>query len=136
MEVKEGTMSASENKALIRRYAEAMSKHKSAATIDKYVSDESLKRHIEEAEAGFPGYKMTLEDMIAEDDKVVIRTRLVATHRGDFMGIPATHKQVDVPGVVIYRIEDGKIAEHWLFLDTMTMMQQLGLAPEPTTGTQ
>jgi steroid delta-isomerase-like uncharacterized protein len=123
-------MSAEENKTTIRRYAEAMSKDKSTATIDKYVSDESLKRHIEEAEAGFPDYTLTLEDMIAEDDKVVIRTRLVAKHEGTFMGIPATHKQVDVPGVVIYRIEDGKIAEHWLFLDNMAMMQQLGVSQE------
>jgi steroid delta-isomerase-like uncharacterized protein len=127
-------MSANENKALIRRYAEELSKDKSTATIDKYVSDESLKRHIAEAEAGFPGYKLTLEDMIAEDDKVVIRTRLVARHEGDFMGLPATHKQVDVPGVVIYRIENGKIAEHWLFLDNMAMMQQLGVTQEGSSA--
>jgi steroid delta-isomerase-like uncharacterized protein len=127
-------MSANENKALIRRYAEELSKDKSTATIDQYVSDESLKRHIEEAEAGFPGYKMTLEDMIAEDDKVVIRTRLIATHGGTFMGLPATHKHLDVPGVVIYRIENGKIAEHWLFLDTMTMMQQLSVSQEGSSA--
>jgi predicted ester cyclase len=45
-----------------------------------------------------PHYQLTLEDRIAEDDKVVVRTRLVARHERNFMGIPATHKQVDVPG--------------------------------------
>ena len=130
------TTTAVDPKTFIRTYLEALSgKDKPAAVIDEYVSDEALKAHIETAEAGFPRYEMPIEDMIAEDDKVMIRTRLIGTHAGEFMGIPATGKQVDVPGVVIYRIEDGKIAQHWIFLDNMTLMQQLGLAPEPTTGT-
>lgn len=124
-------MSVIENKALIRRYVEELSgKDKPAAVVDKYVSDEALKAHIKEAEAGFPRYEVPIEDMIAEGDKVMIRIRLVAKHEGTFMGLPATHKRVDVPGVVIYRIEGGKIAQHWLFMDNAALMQQLGLVPE------
>lgn len=61
-------MSAQENKALIRRYAKEMSKDKSAAIIDKYVTDETLKRHIASTKASFPHYQLSHEDMIAEED--------------------------------------------------------------------
>ena len=123
-------MSASENKAFIRRYLDALSgQEKPAALLDQYIadSDQALKQHIAYSESAFPRYELIAEDMFAEDDKVVVRFTLRATHRGEFMGIPATGKQVAVPGIIIYRLAGGKIAEHWMQVDSVEMMRQLGV---------
>ena len=125
-------MSASENKALIRRYLDALSgKDKPAALLDQYIadSDQALKQHIAYSESAFPRYELVAEDMLAEDDNVAVRFTLRATHRGEFMGIPATGKQIAVPGIIIYRIANGKIAEHWMQVDSAALMQQLGGQP-------
>ncbi|HMN27955.1 MAG TPA: ester cyclase [Caldilineaceae bacterium] len=124
------TMSTTENRALIRRYLEAISgKEKPAALVDRYVaeSDLSLKQHIMSGEVGFPRYELVEEEMLAEDDKVMVRFTFRGVHKGEFMGIPATGKPVSVPGVIIYRIANGKIIDHWMLMDSMTMMQQLGV---------
>jgi predicted ester cyclase len=123
-------MSATENKALIRRYLDAINgQAKPMAVLDQYIadSDNLLKQHIAGIEAGFPHYELIAQELIAEDDKVVVRFNFHATHQGDFMGIPATGKEVNVPGIIIYRIADGKIAEHWMQVDAMAMMGQLGV---------
>jgi len=125
-------MSASENKALIRRYLDALSgKDKPAALLDQYIadSDQALKQHIAYSESAFPRYELVAEDMLAEDDNVAVRFTLRATHRGEFMGIPATGKQIAVPGIIIYRIVNGKIAEHWMQVDSAALTQQLGGQP-------
>ena len=125
-------MSASENKALIRRYLDALSgKDKPAALLDQYIadSDQALKQHIAYSESAFPRYELVAEDMLAEDDNVAVRFTLRATHRGEFMGIPATGKQIAVPGIIIYRIANGKIAEHWMQVDSAALTQQLGGQP-------
>ena len=77
----------------------------------------------------FPDGEGTIEDMIAEGDKVVSRITYRATHLGDLMGIPATGNSVVIPEVIINRFSDGKIVESWRLFDQMTMMQQLGLVP-------
>ena len=69
------------------------------------------------------------EDTIVEGDKVVTRVQATGTHQGEFMGIPATGRRIDVPLIDIARIRDGKIAEHWGVMDNAAMMQQLGVAP-------
>ncbi len=123
-------MSASENKAFIRRYLDALSgQEKPAALVDQYIadSDQALKQHIAYSESAFPCYELIAEDLLAEDDKVVVRFTLRATHRGEFMGIPATGKQVAVPGLIIYRMANGKIAEHWMQVDSVELMRQLGV---------
>jgi len=123
-------MSASENKAFIRRYLDALSgQEKPAALLDQYIadSDQALKQHIAYSESAFPRYELIAEDMLAEDDKVVVRFTLRATHRGEFMGVPATGKKVAVPGIIIYRIANGKITEHWMQIDSGGLMQQLGV---------
>ena len=126
-------MSAKESKAFIRRYFDAMGKDKSVATMDEYIADadEELKQHIAAFEAAFPGYGMIVEDMIAEGDKVVVRGAMHGTHKGDLMGIPPTGKQVTMPVIIIYRIADGKIVEHWMIADQLGLMQQLGVFPPP-----
>ncbi len=126
-------MSIQENKAFIRRYFDALSKDKSPATVNEYVadSDEELKQHIAFFEAAFPRYQLIADDMIAEGDQVTVRTTLKGTHEGDLMGIAPTGKQVTLPLILIYRIADGKIAEHWMGVDQMDLMQQLGVVPTP-----
>lgn len=79
----------------------------------------------------FPDMRMEVEDLIAGGDKVVARGRFTATHQGDFMGMPATGKAVDVGVIDIIRFDAaGKVAEHWGLFDELRMMQQLGAIPE------
>jgi steroid delta-isomerase-like uncharacterized protein len=128
-------MSPEETKAFVRQYLEAISgKDKPAAVVNRYVTDEQLKHHIAQFEAAFPSYQLTADDMIAEGDKVVVRTTFRGTHNGDFMGIPPTGKQVTIPVMLIYLIADGKIAQHWMQADSLSLLQQLGAIPAPTSA--
>lgn len=81
--------------------------------------------------AAFPDSRFSIDDMIAEDDKVVVRHTLRGTHRGDFQGIPPTGKQVSISAIGILRIVDGKIRETWLNADFLGLLQQLGVVPAP-----
>jgi predicted ester cyclase len=78
----------------------------------------------------FPDLHFTLEDMIAEGDKVAYRFTARGTHMGDFLGIAATGKQIVVAGTVITRIDAGKFQEDWETIDMLGLMQQLGAIPE------
>jgi steroid delta-isomerase-like uncharacterized protein len=81
--------------------------------------------------AAFPDMRMEASDVIASDDKVVIRGRFTGTHQGNFMGIPASGKSVDTQLIDICRFDaDGKIVEHWGLFDELRMLQQLGVVPE------
>ncbi len=79
--------------------------------------------------AAFPDSKFIVDDIIAEGNKVAVRHRLQGTHQADFQGIPATGKQVEVGGIVIFHIENGMVTEAWLNADIMGLMQQLGVVP-------
>jgi len=80
--------------------------------------------------AAFPDIHMDAQDVIASGDKVVVRGRYTGTHRGDFMGMPATGKSIDVQLVDILRFgDDGLVREHWGVMDALAMMQQLGVVP-------
>jgi steroid delta-isomerase-like uncharacterized protein len=79
--------------------------------------------------AAFPDTRMTIEDEIAEGDKVVIRWTIRGTHKGEYMGIAPTGKEVTVTGISVYRIERGKIVEDWSNNDMLGMLQQLGAIP-------
>lgn len=77
--------------------------------------------------ASFSGFTMTVEDMIAEGDKVFVRATMTGTHQGEFFGIPATGRSISVPLADFFRIRDGQVAEHWGVTDSGVMMQQLGV---------
>jgi steroid delta-isomerase-like uncharacterized protein len=127
-------MTATENKALVERYLKAINGNvKTPQMADEFIadSDAGLKQHIAVAEAAFPRYSLDPEDIFAEGDKVLVRFTLRGTHHGDFMGIPPTGRTVAVPGLIVYRIAEGKIAEHWMHMDNMALMQQLGIASQP-----
>jgi steroid delta-isomerase-like uncharacterized protein len=90
---------------------------------------EGIKRLVAMFRAAFPDLKISAEDMIADGDKVAVRSVMRGTHKGEFMGVPATGKRVEVSGIDIVRFEGGKAVEHWGITDNMSMMQQLGAMP-------
>jgi steroid delta-isomerase-like uncharacterized protein len=83
--------------------------------------------------AAFPDMHWTVEEQIAEADKVVTRFEWTGTHRGEFLGVPATGRPVKVWGVVIDRLEGGKIADTRIIMDVLGLMMQLGVFPPPKT---
>jgi predicted ester cyclase len=84
--------------------------------------------------SAFPDFNATINDLIAEGDKVVIHTTWNGIQQGEFMGIPPTGKRISVGVFDILRIAGGKIVEHWGLMDRMAMMQQLGVIPTPGQG--
>lgn len=79
--------------------------------------------------ATFPDLEWRIDDLIAEGDKVVARTTMRGTHQGAFFGLPPTGKTVEMAGIHILRIADGRIAEHWGTNDDLSLMRQLGAIP-------
>jgi len=77
-----------------------------------------------------PGYHV-VEDLVAEGDKVAGRVTAYGKHEGELFGIPRTGKDIRVSGIAIWRIEDGKIVEHWHETNQLGLMQQLGVIPSP-----
>ena len=75
--------------------------------------------------------RFTIEDVIQGGDKLVVRWTNSGTHVGEFGGIPPTNKSFSVAGIDIYRLEGGKLAEHWHVIDQLSLLQQLGLIPTP-----
>ena len=82
----------------------------------------------------FPDYRATVHDVIVEGDKVVTRKTFTGTHRGEWMGVPASGREVTFGAIDIVRVADGKIVEHWAEFDILTLLQQIGALPAPTPG--
>jgi steroid delta-isomerase-like uncharacterized protein len=92
---------------------------------------EGVKQLFRMYRAGFPDLRMEAQDILVSGDKVVARVRGTGTHQGEFMGMPATGKSVDVQLIDIIRFgDDGLAREHWGVFDALAMMQQLGAIPE------
>lgn len=134
-------MSIEENKAMIRRYMEEVhNKGNLDALDDFYAVDfddhtpwpgtppglEGMRQTYNVIHSAFTNIHVAIDDMIAEGDKIVLRFSATGTHVGEFMGIPATGKNFTIMEIRIYRIDNGKIVEHWGLLDQTSMMQQLG----------
>jgi len=77
---------------------------------------------------------MEPHEMLADGDLVSCRARFTGTHQGEFMGVPPTGRSVEVNAIDILRIRNGQFVEHWGVMDAMTMMQQLGALPAPTSA--
>jgi predicted ester cyclase len=127
-------MSAEENKKFIRRYLEALNgPPKPPELVDQFVDEQPLKDHIAAGEQGFPSYTLDIDMMVAEDDLVSVIGRFGGTHTGPFAGIPPTGKTFsDVPIHITYRVQGGKIVDHWMLLDSADLMQKLGVVPSAT----
>jgi predicted ester cyclase len=136
-------VSAEENKAIARRFVEEVLNRCGLDAIDE-ILDPAYVNH--NPTAGLPatreGFKklvatvcgafdahVTIEDIFADGDKVAYRDTTRATHRGTFLGIPATGKSVTWTEMCIFRIAGGKIVEHWHVEDLLGILQQLGAAP-------
>jgi predicted ester cyclase len=76
----------------------------------------------------------TIEDVISEGDRVVVRSTNSGRHVGNFLGIPPTGRSCAIAGIDIYRMEHGRMAEHWHVIDQLAMLQQLGLMPAPESA--
>jgi steroid delta-isomerase-like uncharacterized protein len=140
-------MSAEENKALVHREMEELFNH--TGNLDAveeivspdYVSYEPTSGEVRGIEGArqfaanyrqaFPDLENIVEDMVSEGDKVVVRFRARGTHDGETEAFgPPTGKRMDITGITIKRVADGKIAEAWTNFDALGMMQQLGMIPE------
>jgi steroid delta-isomerase-like uncharacterized protein len=128
-------MSAQSNKDLVRREQQELWNHTgdldAAEELFAAGQAEAAKQEAADFRQGFPDVVSTIEDLIAEEDNVVARWRSRATHQGDYMGTPASGKEVQFTGISIYRIEGGKIAQSWTVEDEFGLMQQIGAIPEP-----
>jgi steroid delta-isomerase-like uncharacterized protein len=136
-----------ENKALVRREEEELFSGGNLDAADEiYAADyvghdpsnpedvrglQAAKRAASDYRKAFPDLRVSVEDLIAEGDRVAARLRFRGTHLGELDGIAPTGKRVDCTGIVVSRIEEGKISEDWANFDDLGMMQQLGLIPEP-----
>jgi steroid delta-isomerase-like uncharacterized protein len=133
-------MSAEENKDLARRSWEMLVNQQNPDAIDELYTPnfvwhepdediqgpEEARRFLGMYLSAFPDMRVSVEDEIAEGDKVVTRWTIRGTHRGELMGMAPTDEQVEIKGITIHRIEGGKIAEEWERYDNLSVMQQLG----------
>lgn len=84
--------------------------------------------------SAFPDLEYSIEEAFGSGDRVALRCTARGTHLGDFLGHPATGRRFDVQQIHLFRVQDGRIAEHWACRDDVRMMQQLGLAGPPPAG--
>jgi steroid delta-isomerase-like uncharacterized protein len=83
------------------------------------------------AMAGVEGFRMNIEEIMAEGDRVTVRATVSGKHTGELMGIPATGKDLNVPLADYFRVQGGKVAEHWGVMDSGTMLMQMGIVKMP-----
>jgi len=139
-------MSTTENKALVRRAIdEIWNAHNLGAVDDLYAADfvnhdplapevtglDAFKAWISGVFDSFPDIQVTVDDMVAEGDKVAKVYTLTATHTGELLGVPPTGKPVTMAGISIYRIADGEIAEMTWSYNMLGTMMQVGAIPAP-----
>jgi predicted ester cyclase len=126
-------MSVSENKNLVQRFLESLSGNpKPSAIVDRFVTEQPLKDRVASVEIGFPNYTLEAVEMIAEGDLVAVKERFKGGHLGIFNGIHGTGQNVDLCFLTTFQIYDGKIVDHWLWIDRMDVMHQLGVIPQPS----
>ena len=132
-----------QNKAVIRRFVEEVQNQKNWDAYDELndpefvnhsappgmADKEGSKRYLGAFLDAFPDSQVTVDDMIAEGDQVVTKKTFRGTHTAEFAGIPPTGKPVTLQYVDIMRVREGRIIEHWLSMDQLSFMQQLGVIP-------
>jgi steroid delta-isomerase-like uncharacterized protein len=95
----------------------------------KFSGPQGYKQFVEIYRAAFPDLHFTINDQIAEGDRVVTRWTVTGTHKGQMMGIAPTNKRATVTGTDIGRFDNGKLVESWASYDMLGMLQQLGVVP-------
>jgi steroid delta-isomerase-like uncharacterized protein len=142
-------MSTEQNKTVVRRFFEQANDQARFDLLDEIVADDvvlhtpapigtpgraGMRQLLGFFRAAFPVQHTEIHTLIAEGDLVVAHHTHYATHGGDFMGLPATGREVAVQGIEIYRVVDGRIAEMWHHDDMLSLFQQLGMIPAPGQG--
>lgn len=136
-------MSLDANKAIVRRYYEDVLNGGKTELLDELAAPDYEEHDpLPGQRMGLDGLKdrvtmfltglsphFTIEDLIAEGQKVVVRWTNSGTHVGDFFGIPPTGKSFQIAGIDVHRLEGGKLAEHWHVVDVFAMLQQLAVLP-------
>jgi steroid delta-isomerase-like uncharacterized protein len=143
-------MTPDDNKAAVQRFFDEVINAGHLERADNFVTPDYLehqplpgtegRRGIEVAKAflsmmrvAFPDYRFAVEDLIGEADKVVARITVTGTHRGgNDAGLAPTQKRVQTNGIEVFRLEDGKLAEHWATFDALGMLRQLAWCPSPS----
>ena len=139
--------SVERNKAVSRRWIEVFNERDDAAEADvrtqNYVAyapvsleptpldSETWTRFLSGFVEAFPDLRITVEDAVGEGDLVAQRVHFAGTHAGEFQGLPPTHKEVTFSGLELNRFVDGRVAEHWFQMDSLTLLQQVGLVVVP-----
>ena len=141
-------MSEEDNKAVIRRWIEAFNERDLQGKADvlapgfvAHVPDAPAPLDLEGLEAwreftapfveAFPDLRLTIQDIAAEGNTVAARVAFRGTHRGEFQGLPPTGKEVAFSSIEIDRVVDGKVEEHWVEINLLGLVQQLGVATIP-----
>ncbi len=134
------------NKAIAKSFVQEVINGGDLSAVDKYMAadikdhtpmpgipegPEGFKELLTMLRGAFPDMHSSLDHVIAEDDKVAMFGTFTGTHKGEFMGIPATGKQVSMNEFHLVRMQDGKMVEHWGVEDNMAMMTQLGVVELP-----
>ena len=137
---------SSENKEVVRRFVQEFKNNANHDIVDELFTEdfehhftdprlppgrEAMKLLGQSIVAGFPDVQATVEDLLADGEKIIERTSVRATHTGEFNGIPPTNNPVVWTEIHIYRLEDGKIAELWSEFDLLGILVQLGAVPGP-----
>jgi predicted ester cyclase len=125
------------NKEFIMEYINTVSgKVKSREMLEKYNADPGLVDNILFFDSIFPAYLVCIDEILAEGDRVMVRARLKGRHQGAFLGIEATGREVEVPYVVGYEIQNNKIIHSWLIADNLAFVEQLKEKDHRVTNTQ
>ena len=130
--------SMTDGKAIVRRVLRAMETGDvaefDAVMAEDYIQHnhlgngrEPVKKMVAGLRRAFPDLKVVAEDVLSEGDRVVARVTITGTHEGRFLGVDPTHKAISIRSIDIWRIEDGRLKEHWDVVDRLDFMQQLGL---------
>lgn len=135
-------MSAEEKKEIVRYVMEELFKSKNPAVVDEYYTSdfvghepppgispnrEGIKEFVNARANAFSDSQFTIEDQIAEGDKVVTRWSSRHTHTGEFLGVPPTGKEASISGISIHRMRESRIAEEWTLADMLGLIEQLGV---------
>ena len=139
-------MSTEQNKSIVRRWIEEGWNKGNLAVIDqvygtdyiqhepapeRVTNSEALKQYVGAYLTAFPDLHLTIDDLVAEGDRVVWRFTSTGTHNGPLMGMPATGKTSSITGIVIFRLENSRIVEGWVNIDLLGLLQQIGVIPTP-----
>jgi len=136
--------SPEDNKALVRRMEDEIFNKRRLDAVDEFISPEYVLRTAPDGVpsnrdavrdamamylAGFPDLHVSVDQLLAEDDRVVALLTYSGTHEGELFGMPPTGKRISVRQIAMYRVEDGQVAEEWEVSDQLGLMQQLGAIP-------